>query len=347
MPRCSAPPACRFRPARATSSRSAVQQAFGRWVVADVGYFKKHTTNGYDFGALFDTPIFFPVSWDHSKLDGIIGRVTLVEHKGFSASTVLGHTNAIFSPPGTGGILTGSAAGRRSASITTRNSSRRRTRSTSSIEPRGVWAAISWRYDSGLVAGVRPRLRHRAHPHGRPAGGHRPVSAAGTFAALGAPITVLRRSEPRRDPPSHSGGRHRGRPGEPAADRAAPSVRHRHRRRQPAAHGQGEAQGPAERGEPHEQGGALQLPVHLQRHALRHAARGAVPGGRDVLIGCDVRRAEPGFSRACASASAGPSVYSFRNRSRSSRDWIRLTCSCCAGRQRDQVHARLEGAGRA
>ncbi len=82
------------------------QQAFGRWLVADVGYFKKHTTNGYDFGALFDTPIFFPVSWDHSKLDGIVGRVTLVEHKGFSASMVFGHTNAIFSPPGTGGILT-------------------------------------------------------------------------------------------------------------------------------------------------------------------------------------------------------------------------------------------------
>ena len=50
-----------------------VQQAFGRWVVVDVGYFNKHTTNGYDFDALFDTPIFFPVSWDHSKIDGIIG----------------------------------------------------------------------------------------------------------------------------------------------------------------------------------------------------------------------------------------------------------------------------------
>ena len=45
-----------------------MQQAFGRWVVADVGYFYKHTTNAYDFGVLFDTPIFFPVAWDHSKL---------------------------------------------------------------------------------------------------------------------------------------------------------------------------------------------------------------------------------------------------------------------------------------
>ena len=39
-----------------------VQQSFGNWLVADVGYFTKHTTNGYDFGVLFDTPIFFPVA---------------------------------------------------------------------------------------------------------------------------------------------------------------------------------------------------------------------------------------------------------------------------------------------
>ena len=67
-----------------------VQQGFGRWVVVDVGYFYKHTTNAYDFGALFDTPIFFPVSWDHSKLDGFTGRINLVEHGGFSAFTVMG-----------------------------------------------------------------------------------------------------------------------------------------------------------------------------------------------------------------------------------------------------------------
>ena len=108
-----------------------VQQALGRWIVADIGYFYKHTTNAYDFGALFDTPIFLPVSWDHSKIDGITGRINLVEHHGFSAFMVLGHTNAIFSPPGTGGILTETPR-ETSASITIRSSSRRRTCSTSS-----------------------------------------------------------------------------------------------------------------------------------------------------------------------------------------------------------------------
>ena len=71
-------------------------------LVVDVGYFHKHTMNAYDFDVLFDTPIFFPVSWDHSKLDGITGRVTLVEHDGFSAFMVFGHTNAMFFTPGHG-----------------------------------------------------------------------------------------------------------------------------------------------------------------------------------------------------------------------------------------------------
>ncbi len=89
-----------------------IQQGLGKWVVADFGYFNKHTDNGYDFGVLFNTPIVFPVSWDHSRIDGFTGRVNLVEHGGFSAFVVMAHTNAIFSPPGNGGILL-EAAGRR------------------------------------------------------------------------------------------------------------------------------------------------------------------------------------------------------------------------------------------
>ena len=129
------------------------QQAFGRWVVVDVGYFKKHTTNAYDFGALFDTPIWFPVSWDHSKLDGIVGRVTLVEHKGFSASTVFGHTNAIFYPPGTGGLLTETPEG---PFRIDHDQAFQQTTNAQYVfdKARGLWAAISWRYDSGLVAGA-------------------------------------------------------------------------------------------------------------------------------------------------------------------------------------------------
>ena len=90
-----------------------VQQGFGRWVVADVGYFNKHTDNGYDFGVLFDTPIVFP-GLVGSLEDRRLHRPASISSstRGFSAFVVMAHTNAIFSPPGDGGILL-EAAGRR------------------------------------------------------------------------------------------------------------------------------------------------------------------------------------------------------------------------------------------
>ena len=115
----------------------------------------KRTTNGYDFGVLFDTPIFFPVAWDHSKIDGFTARINLVEHGGFTAFTVLGHTNAIFSPPGTGGILLEAPPGE------FRIDHDQKFQQTTNVQyvfnkPIGAWAALSWRYDSGLVAGSVP-----------------------------------------------------------------------------------------------------------------------------------------------------------------------------------------------
>jgi hypothetical protein len=129
-----------------------IQQALGRWAVADFGYFIKHTQNAYDFGVLFDTPIAFPIAWDHSKLDGFTGRINIVEHNGFSAFVVMAHTNAIFSPPGVGGILLEQAAG------DFRIDHDQKFNSTANFQYTfakrlGAWAALSWRYDSGLVAG--------------------------------------------------------------------------------------------------------------------------------------------------------------------------------------------------
>ncbi len=130
-----------------------VQQGFGRWLVADFGYFDKRTDNGYDFGVLFNTPIAFPVAWNHSRIDGFAGRINIVEHRGFSAFVVMAHTNAIFSPPGVGGILLEPASG------DFRIDHDQKFNSTTNLQyvfekRTGAWAALSWRYDSGLVAGA-------------------------------------------------------------------------------------------------------------------------------------------------------------------------------------------------
>ena len=125
-----------------------IQQGVGRWVVLDFGYFIKRTTNAYDFGVLFDTPIAFPISWDHSKIDGFTGRINLVQHRGFSAFVVMAHTNAIFSPPGNGGILVEEATG------DFRIDHDQKFNATTNLQyvfhkATGAWAALSWRYDSG------------------------------------------------------------------------------------------------------------------------------------------------------------------------------------------------------
>lgn len=129
------------------------QQSFGRWIVADVGYFDKRTDNGYDFGVLFNTPIVFPISWNHSHVYGLTGRVNLLEHRGFSAFFVMATTNAIFSPPGTGGILLEQPAG------DFRIDHDQKFNATTNVQyvfskRFGAWASLSWRYDSGLVAGA-------------------------------------------------------------------------------------------------------------------------------------------------------------------------------------------------
>jgi hypothetical protein len=141
-----------LQPGRRNQGEVGIQQGIGRWLVADVGYFNKHTDNAYDFGVLFDTPIVFPVSWNHSRIDGFTGRVNLVEHGGFSAFVVMAHTNAIYSPPGAGGILLEAPAG------DFRIDHDQKFNSTTNLQytfdkTHGAWAALSWRYDSGLVAG--------------------------------------------------------------------------------------------------------------------------------------------------------------------------------------------------
>lgn len=140
-------------PGRRHQVELGVQQGFGNWIVADVGYFNKRTDDGYDFGVLFNTPIAFPVAWDHSKIDGFTGRVNVVEHHGFSAFVVMAHTNAIFSPPGVGGILL------EEAESDFRIDHDQKFNATTNLQyvfekRSGAWAALSWRYDSGLVAGA-------------------------------------------------------------------------------------------------------------------------------------------------------------------------------------------------
>jgi len=51
------------------------QQAFGKYAVVDADYLWKYTHNAYDFSTFGNTPIFFPIAWKNSKIDGPSVRV--------------------------------------------------------------------------------------------------------------------------------------------------------------------------------------------------------------------------------------------------------------------------------
>jgi hypothetical protein len=131
-----------------------VQQGFGRWLVVDFGYFNKHTQNAYDFDVLFNTPVVFPISWDHSRINGVTGRLNLVEHGGFSAYTVFGHTSAIYSNPENGGILFNSPLASGDFAIDHDQKFQETTNFQYVFDrTHGAWVALNWQYESGLVSG--------------------------------------------------------------------------------------------------------------------------------------------------------------------------------------------------
>lgn len=127
------------------------EQAFGRLLVVDADYLWKYTHNGYDFSAFGNTPIFFPIAWKNSKIDGPSVRVSLPDHHGLTAFAVLAHVRARYFPPQVGGLgatVTGGEVFR----IDHDQAFNETTHLQYQPRKRSPWIGFNWRYDSGLVA---------------------------------------------------------------------------------------------------------------------------------------------------------------------------------------------------
>ena len=130
-----------------------VQQGLGRWVIIDVSYFRKYTRNAFDFDALFSTPVTFPIGWRQSKLDGVSARISTIDLRGLRIYATMGHANARFFGPETGGIifnsnLTVGAYRQDHDQVYQQNVNLHYQRSKAAW-----WTDFTWRYDSGLVVG--------------------------------------------------------------------------------------------------------------------------------------------------------------------------------------------------
>jgi hypothetical protein len=136
-----------------------VQQRLGKWVLVDASYFRKYTRNAFDFDALFSTPVTVPIGWRQSKLDGISARISSAEVRGWRIYATMGHANARFFGPETGGIVFNSNL---SVGAYRQDHDQVYQQNVNvHYQPgrAGWWADFTWRYDSGLVVGAVNNLQ--------------------------------------------------------------------------------------------------------------------------------------------------------------------------------------------
>jgi hypothetical protein len=134
-----------------------LQQALGKYLLVDADYFWKYTHNAYDFNTLLNTTITFPIAWHNSKLDGVTGRVSSTNLKGFQAYWTFGHTRARYFPPEDGGLV---PQGTPLANGVFRIDHDQAFQSTVNLRyqrPKNAeWIALVYRFDSGLVVSGVP-----------------------------------------------------------------------------------------------------------------------------------------------------------------------------------------------
>jgi hypothetical protein len=133
------------------------QQAIGRYLLIDADYFWKYTHNAYDFSILLNTTITFPIAWHNSKLDGVTGRISTTNLKGFQAYWTFGHTRARYFFPESGGLIPQGSPLNGDVFRIDHDQAFQSTMNFRYQRPRNAeWVALTYRYDSGLVvSGVR------------------------------------------------------------------------------------------------------------------------------------------------------------------------------------------------
>jgi hypothetical protein len=135
---------------------SGLQQTLGRFLLVDADYFWKYTHNAYDFSTLLNTTITFPIAWHNSKLDGVTGRVSTTNLRGFQAYWTFGHTRARYFPPETGGLTPQGASLGAGVFRIDHDQAFQSTGVFRYQHKNREWMAFTWRYDNGLVVSGVP-----------------------------------------------------------------------------------------------------------------------------------------------------------------------------------------------
>jgi hypothetical protein len=133
------------------------EQTLSKLFLLDFDYFWKYTHNAFDFSALLNTTITFPISWHNSKVDGLTGRLSSTNIHGFQAYWSFGHTRARYFPPETGGLIPQGAPLAQGVFRIDHDQAFQSTIDLRYQRPKNAeWIALNIRYDSGLVVSGVP-----------------------------------------------------------------------------------------------------------------------------------------------------------------------------------------------
>ncbi len=153
---CSASTSTPLSPGWRNEFHAGVEQTVGKYLVFSGEYVWKYTHNAYDFSILGNTPIFFPIAWDRSKIPGFAGRVSVPNLHGFSALMVFSTVSARFFLPQVSGAGATPSAPAGVFRIDHDERFNQTTHVQYQLGKRGPWVGFNWRYDSGMVAGAVP-----------------------------------------------------------------------------------------------------------------------------------------------------------------------------------------------
>ncbi len=147
-----------LKPAARNQYDAGFEQGFGKHLVVNGEYFWKYTDRDFDFDIVLNTPLAFPIQWRKSKIDGFGVKVTMPETHGLSAYAVLGHTRSRFFNPEVGGILFNDPTTANQGVFRIDHDQAFQQSTHVQYQPfrRGPWYGITYRYESGLVAGHAP-----------------------------------------------------------------------------------------------------------------------------------------------------------------------------------------------
>jgi hypothetical protein len=143
-------------PARRNHFEVGFQQGIDGWLLVDASYFWKFTADDFDFDVILNTPLAFPIQWRKSKIDGVSVRLTVPQHRGFSAYSVMGHTRARFFGPEVGGLIFNSPVDNAVFRIDHDQAFQQNTHLQYQPFKQGPWLGLTWSYQSGEVAGAVP-----------------------------------------------------------------------------------------------------------------------------------------------------------------------------------------------